>query len=240
MGKRPTPGSGIQDAGRVHGPWVQAQPPPPGVTQTTARRAPKARFLEPCRLDEGQRRAICAPLIAAALGDAEGRALFLSAVEYDVALARQAAGARPDADAKAPTAEPAPADSPFADIGVTAAGLAGRLRGLTGPEYALLAAALARADPSRGEVEVRSLDTLCVDLERLAAALLAPAVPPLADDARRFVRRVARAYEQCLEAPAQPEPAGPFMSVLRLLAAAAGLPLPDDPAVIAAVLDVPR
>jgi hypothetical protein len=240
MGKRPTPGSGIQDAGRMHGPWVQV-PLPQGSTQTTARRAPRARFLEPCRLDEGQRRAICAPLIAAALGDAESRALFLSAVEYDVALARQAAGARPDADARPPAAEPASADLPFADLGVAAAGLAARLRGLTGPECAVLAASFAGADPSGRELDALSLDSLCGGLERLAAALTAPAtVPALAEDARRFVRQVARAYEQCLEAPARPEPAGPFMSVLKPLADAAGLLLPDDPAAVAAVLEAPR
>lgn len=57
--------------------------------------------------------------------------------------------------------------------------------------------------------------------------------PPLGESDRRFVRRVARIYEQCLEVRAGVAPGNPFLAVLRVLAPEAGVRLPADPQALA-------
>jgi hypothetical protein len=61
-----------------------------------------------------------------------------------------------------------------------------------------------------------------------------PPLPPLDRASRRFLDRVARVYEEVLEAPAKLDTSGPFAALLRLVAGEAGIALPAEPADVAA------
>jgi hypothetical protein len=57
---------------------------------------------------------------------------------------------------------------------------------------------------------------------------------------RRFLDRVARVYEEVLEAPAEIDAARPFAPLLRLVAGEAGIALPADPGALSAAWRSPE
>jgi hypothetical protein len=244
-----------KDGGR-RGQWVNAHSPPPDPPdETAAPRPPKARFLEPYRLSDAQRAALLAPLIAAAVGDAESHALFLSAISYDLAKFRQAA-LRPEPETALPpiTVEPpiaqAKSNPTLAEIVAAADTLARQLRGLSDSERAAIGTAMRACDRFQRVYDDGYFDALREELERMSVAVArvpghsTPVSPPLprtapiiTDIGRRFVRRLAQIYEQCLETKPSATPGSPFTAVLLLLAAAAGVSLPSEPAAVDAVLE---
>lgn len=243
-----------KDGGR-RGQWVRAHSPPSDPPdETAAPRPPRARFLEPYRLSDAQREALLAPLVAAAVGDAESHALFLSAIAYDLAKFRRVA-LSPELQAAPP---PIAAQSPIAQtrsnptldgIVAAAAALAGQLCGLSETERAAIGAAMNSSDRFRRTYDDAYFDALREELERVSAAVARVATHPAAvsppspcpepsitDIGRRFARRLARIYEQCLETKPSATPDSPFTAVLMLLAPAAGVSLPSEPAEVAVVL----
>ncbi len=198
-----------------------------------------------------------APLIAAAVGDAESHALFLSAIAYDLAKFRRVALSPELQAAPPPIATQSPIEqtrsNPTLDgIVAAAAALAGQLRGLSETERAAIGAAMNSSDRFRRTYDDAYFDALLEELERVSATVARVATHPTAvsppapsprpepiitDLGRRFVRRLARIYEQCLETKPSTTPGSPFTAVLMLLAAAAGVSLPSEPAAVAAVLD---
>jgi hypothetical protein len=245
-----------KDGGR-RGQWVNAHSPPPDPPdETAAPRPPKARFLEPYRLSDAQRAALLAPLIAAAVGDAESHALFLSAISYDLAKFRQAAlrpepAAAPPPIAVEPPIAQARSNRTLEEIVAAADTLAGHLRGLNKTERAAIGAEMRACDHFQRIYDDGYFDALREELERMSLAVarvpvhcisvaspLPRTAPVITDIGRRFVRRLAQTYEQCLETkPAAATPGNPFTAVLMLLAAAAGVSLPSEPAAVVAVLE---
>ena len=142
--------------------------------------------------------------------------------------------------------------------------LAGLIVDLGPADRSALAAALQAADPYRRGYDRGYLEALCGELERIGGArldaTLPPAVsaeppvqsvaesvaapgeptePPLSEVGRRFVRRVARIYEQCLEARPAVDPEGPFFDVIQVLAPEAGVRLPIVRGALAPILGDP-
>ncbi len=247
---------GAKDGGR-RGQWVRAQSPPSDPPdETAAPRPPRARFLEPYRLSDAQREALLAPLVAAAVGDAESHALFLSAIAYDLAKFRRVALSLEPQAAPPPITAQSPIEqtrsNPTLDgIVAAAAALAGQLCGLSDTERAAIGAAMTSSDRFRRTYDDDYFDALREELERVSVAVARVAAHPTAvsppapsprpepiitDIGRRFVRRLARTYEQCLETKPSGTPDSPFTAVLMLLAAAAGVSLPSEPAEVAVVL----
>ena len=136
-------------------------------------------------------------------------------------------------------------------VAAAARALAGLLGVLARADKSALAAALQAADPFQRGYDGGYFDALCRELERIGGATLGaasplavaadpparpaaasaagavePLEPPLSESGRRFVRRVARVYEQCLEARPAVDPDGPFLCVLQVLAPEAGVRLP--------------
>lgn len=243
MRKATSEGDDAPKEGRARRYWVRAGHPASakGSTDGASKRASKARFLEPYRLADERRAELIDTLTAAGLGDAESRALFATAVEYDIAGFRQAG------------AEPVPAAAPvslpeLAALAGAVETLAERIAALAPAERALLAQTLEASDPLRRGYGGAYLDALSLELRRLAGAASASAsgpaatvagAPPPSESARRFVRRVARVYEECLESRPVVEPGGPFLAVLRLLAPEAGVGLPADAGCLVPILAEP-
>jgi hypothetical protein len=58
----------------------------------------------------------------------------------------------------------------------------------------------------------------------------------MSSGARRFVRRVARVYEEVLESKPNSLTDDPFLAALRLIAGEAGIALPRDPEALSTAL----
>lgn len=257
---------GKEGSGRRY--WVRANPvgAKPATGDTAGKRPPKARFLEPYRLSDERRKALIELLAAGNVGDGESRELFASAIEYDIANARQVLAREAPAEPPRPPApvssalEPLPeASEPTpalpADLGFTARSLAERITGLDGPLREAILRALQTGDPFQRVYGEAYLDALCSELLRLVDAVAnqprpapervderpAPPAPEaaLSEGARRFLRRVARVYEEVLECAADPVADGTFLEVLILVAEEVGIPLPQDPSRRAETLQAP-
>jgi hypothetical protein len=251
---------GKEGSGRRY--WMRANPlaPRAAPAEGPGKRPPKARFLEPYRLSEERRAALIRLLAEGDVGDGESRELFASAIEYDIAAARQAlsreAPAAAEPQPQAVVAEPA-ADarpSPAAmvpaapqDLAGTARALAERIAGLEVPVRDAIAELLQAQDRFRRSYDGSYLEALCTELTRLADAVagcaqsLPPATiqapePPLGEGARRFLRRVVRVYQEVLESRADPQSAPVFGAVLSLVSQEAGITLPREPATLAEAL----
>lgn len=257
---------GKEGSGRRY--WMRANPLAAKAVSVegSGKRPPKARFLEPYRLSEERRAALIQLLAEGGVGDGESRELFASAVEYDIANARQALTREPPAaagDPPMPAAAAPPAPEPLpgpaeaapalpADLAYTARLLAERIAGLEGPLRNAIAESLQGQDRFRRSYDGAYLDALCAELTRLADAVagqsqppppaITPAIvppaadPPLGEGARRFLRRVARVYEEVLESRADPGSGGTFGAVLVLVSEEAGIQLPRDAATLAEAL----
>jgi len=246
--------------------WMRASPVGSKATasEIPGKRGHKARFLEPYRLSEERRSALIQLLASGDIGDREGRELFASAIEYDIANARQVLArqvpapeqstAKPIAAATSTGEQEVIAKGPALpmDLAHTARSLAEHIAGLEGSVRIAIAAAIQARDPYQRAYDGSYLDALGVELKRIADAVenepagLAsvasePPAPaalerPLGEGARRFLRRVARVYEEVLESAADPSTDGTFESVLRLVSEEAGIALPRDPADLAGAL----
>ena len=250
--------------------WMRASPIGPKAIagEPSGKRGQKARFLEPYRLSQARRAALIDLLEGGGISDRDGRELFASAIEYDIANARQtlARDMRPPAPPQTPEQL---ADAPRsneqpeavtkgpalpADLAHTARSLAERIARLEGPVRAAILEAVQALDPFGRSYDGTYLDALGVELRRLADAVASeprdpdptaaeppdpvPVAldPPLDEGARRFLRRVARVYEEVLESTADPSSGGTFEAVLRLASEEAGIVLPRDPAALADTL----
>jgi hypothetical protein len=259
--------TGKERSGRSY--WMRAGPvgpKAPSNNDAQGKRASKARFLEPYRLAEAQRSALIRILAAGDIDDAEGRELFASAIEYDIANARQALareGAPPKSELPAP--EPAASLSPESlpkpispdpslptELADSARSLAAHIAALDEPVHNAIAKAMHEQDAFQRGYDSAYFVALHAELMRLAEAAAAafqaphpttsqppnptPPTRPLGEAARRFLRRVARVYEEVLETPANPAPGGTFESVLHLVSEEAGIVLPQDPAEVVSAL----
>jgi hypothetical protein len=264
---------GKEGSGRRY--WMRAAPMAPKAlpNEGPGKRPPKARFLEPYRLSEERRAALIEFLANGGIGDGESRELFASAIEYDIANARQALAREPPPPAAeppipapvpalAPEALPEPPDMALAlpaDLAYTARSLAERIAGLEGPVRNAIVESLQGQDRFHRSYDGAYLDALCAELTRLADAVACqpqcqsqqptpatilpsdpvppPPEPPLGEGARRFLRRVARVYEEVLESPANPQTDDTFLAVLGLVSGEAGILLPREPAKLTEVLE---
>lgn len=257
---------GKEGSGRRY--WMRAAPMAPKAlpSEGPGKRPPKARFLEPYRLSEERRAALIEFLANGGIGDGESRELFASAIEYDIANARQALAREPPPPAaEPPVPEPAPEAPPEppemalalpADLAYTARSLAERIAGLEGPVRNAIVESLQGRDRFQRTYDGAYLEALCAELTRLADAVACqsqhpppatippsdlvppppPPEPPLGEGARRFLRRVARVYEEVLESRANPQTDDTFVAVLGLVSEEAGIQLPRGPAKLAEVV----
>ena len=209
----------------------------------------KSRFLTPWYFDEETRAEISGLLETAGVGDEEGRQIFLTATEFEIAAARRARG---EASTKGPrqetvesgpepgaaTEDPVPAELPTA-----AAALARQLAGLPQAGRETLSRILTEADPLGRAYGPAFLEQLRWILERLAriqgpgpAARQTPEATEIPGDVPGLLAQLARIYRECLEVRLEPGDLPLFHQVLTLIARASDLGIPEDPEAIAGLL----
>jgi hypothetical protein len=226
--------------------WVRSVPQEPRAAASESKRPSKARFLEPYRLSEERRAALLEPLIAGGIGDSESRDLVAAAVEYDIASCRQS---EPECTTESEAASETEALLPnlhggsIPGLGDQTRALADAFDALDQPSRAAVATALHRTDPFRRGYDEGYLEAVGAELRRIAdavsstaAAPAPPADPPISDAARRLVRRIGSAFEECFERKAAIAEGGPLEPILRLIASEAGIRLPRDAAALAGAL----
>jgi hypothetical protein len=238
-----------------------AEPAP----RNALKRVKKAHFLEPYRLSDAGRTGLLDCLTEHAIGDTESRDLFAAAVEYGIARCRSTAKAparQPVADttASTPAPSPAPPQTPQARpraLAETAGRVARLLSDLDDPTRQAMAERLRQTDPFDRAHDKAYFDAISRELERIAEAASAlpdttpapvpasapapaktkPPADPLDDAARRLILRIADAYEACFETKVEARPAPPFITVTRLIAKDAEIPMPEDDAELTAVMN---
>lgn len=231
-----------------------AEPAP----RNALKRVKKAHFLEPYRLSDAGRTALLDCLTEHAIGDTESRDLFAAAVEYGIARCRSTAKAparQPVADttASTPAPSPAPPQARPSTLAETAGRVARLLSDLDDPTRRAMAERLRQTDPFDRAHDKAYFDAISRELERIAEAASAlpdttpaptpapvqtkPPADPLDDAARRLILRIADAYEACFETKVEPRPGTPFLTITRLIAKDAEIPMPEDDAELTAVMN---
>jgi|GEM_PF-1342323 len=212
----------------------------PAGTQEPApptKRPSSTRFVEPYRLDAEQRTAILSRLREQNIGDEESRNLFVAALEYDLASCERL---------MAPAQEPSASDHQENDSAPDAAAIAALVE--TAEKLAHQLANLDAATSLRLQQELEStrhlrrgygedyVGTLLGELRRVASvgklldrlAESVPPRPPYSDGARRFIRRIADAFEDCFELAPDTRPDSPFPIALDAIVTATDIDVPTD------------
>jgi hypothetical protein len=185
--------------------------------------------------------AIATLLEQAELGDDEGRRLFITAAEYEVAAYRLA----PD-DEPAPVAAPKPkskAEIELADLGRSAEQLLALLLRTHKTARKALVEKLTDSDTFGREHGERYLHQVELELGRIAdvcrqdeGSQEEPEVPPLSENARRLVAQLARIYGECLEVSLNPDQLDTFGRILCIIRDSDQIAIPCDPETLAGLV----
>ncbi|WP_089727665.1 hypothetical protein [Candidatus Thiosymbion oneisti] len=226
-------GHGSRDAvirGARASPAGGEEPVPPGRSSGT-------RFIEPYRFDSEQRAAILSRLQERSIGDEESRSLFVAALEYDLASCGwlTTPGQRP-ATSDHQENDPDLDAAAMAALVETAEKLVQELANLDTATSLRLQQGLESTDHLRRGDGGDCLETLLGELRRVVnvgrslgrlAGSVAPR-PAYSDEARRFVLRVADAFEDCFELAPDTRSDSPFPIALDAIVTATDIAVPTD------------
>ncbi len=176
-------------------------------------------------------------LTEGSIGDPDSRHLFAAAVEYSIA---SCGAGEPSADASRTAA--GSTDTELRELAEALELVSQRLAGLDPQDRTAVTSALQASDRFKRGYDEPYLDAVGEELKRISSAVSAAAetraaVLPASPVAPCFVSRVAAAYENCFEIKAELNPGTPFLAALRLLAAEAGIGLPDEPTALAGLIE---
>ena len=193
----------------------------------------KSRFVAPYYFQNEEHAAIAALLEQAELGDDEGRQLFITATEYEVA----AYCLTPD-DEPGLAVAPKPkskAEIELAGLGRSAEQLLSLLLGTHKTARRALAGKLTDSDTFGREHGERYLNQLELELSRIAdvcrleeEAQEPPEAPPLGENARKLITQLARIYGECLEVSLTPGHLDTFGRILCIIRDSAHIGIPCD------------
>jgi hypothetical protein len=172
--------------------------------------------MKPHLFGDAQREEILRAIERLDIGDDEGRRIFVFALEYELA---QFEALKASAGAAEPAAMPAAAPQ-LTTVTEGARSLLETLRTLEPAAEQILLEALSTSDRFDRRHERGYLDALERELECLAGLPATTATgpePTLPTAERRFVRTLAKAYHDCFESQATPEPRGPFARLIQTL-----------------------
>ena len=178
------------------------------------------RFLKPTQLDDDQRDVVAEVLSRLDIGDAEGRRIFVYALDYELTEYVNFLHKNPPA-----ADEPSPEIPHEIQLLTDALNqVVDSLNRLPEDSRARLFNGLKAHDDYQREYTQEYLDALLGELMRLQAACedsqQGPAVTRASSTERpesEFVRMLANAYTECFEEPPKPTKSGPFAQLLDVI-----------------------
>jgi hypothetical protein len=217
--------------------WVRGALSPGSSKSTSPKAKTGKRFVAPYRLSDEQREALLASLQGQGLGDAESRALFAAALEYDLASCNALTMPAQEPEQGSLTDHTFDSDAALAQLGQAAATLADQISRLEAKNAKRLTDGLQSADRFNRGYGDDYFCSLRKELERIAAVVLTnDAVqgteplpkPALSVDARRFILRAADAFSECFAIAPTAQDGATFLSVIEAITAATGVVIPVD------------
>jgi hypothetical protein len=207
--------------------------------------SPKSRFIAPYYFQTEEQTAIAALLEQAQLSDNEGRRLFITAMEYEVAsyCLTPDEGPTPVVAAVAAPKPKSKAEIELVDLGRSAEQLLALLQGTHKTARKTLVERLTDTDAFGREHGERYLNQLELELGRIAevcgqeeVAQEVPQAPPLGENARRLIVQLTRIYGECLEVNLIPDQMDTFARILCIIRDSAQIAIPCDPETLAGVV----
>jgi hypothetical protein len=202
-------------------------------------------FVEPWRLTDREKAAIAKALEKRKIGDAEGRRIFVGALEYELSAFRVA-------EARQPVEEPAPLEvdlSALRAIAGVAQDLAAKLGEIPQDQEPALLQTLEVQDEMGRGYSARYLDRLYQEVSRLAEACgllsaeLEAAQPREALPAEEtspamleLISSLTHVFEECFEQTPTTAARGAFAATLKAVADGVGLEIPRSREVLEQVL----
>lgn len=189
------------------------------------------RFLKPKQLDDDQREVVAEALSRLDVGDAEGRRIFVYALDYELTEYVNYLNKTPRLAEK-----PAPViPVELEEMHESLKQLLANLQNLTDHNRTQLCDRLTANDVYRRSYSDQYLDALSAELARMQAAcddlLRHPtheSQSPVERPESEFVRMLANAYSECFEEPPKPTESGAFAQLLELIGEQIGLDLKFD------------
>lgn len=188
-------------------------------------------FLKPKQLDDAQREVVADALLRLDVGDAEGRRIFVYALDYELTEYANFLNKMPLAEKKLTPEIPRALEDLH--------GLLGRILEkfdqLPDDNRTQLFERLQAHDDYRRQYGEEYLDALLSELKRVGAVcedlMRASSVKPSASHERpegQFVRMLANAYLECFEESPQPTESGSFARLLDIIGEQIGMDLNFD------------
>lgn len=210
--------------------------------ETKGGNSPKSRFVAPYYFQNEEQAAIFALLEQAELSDDEGRRLFITAAEYEVASYRLTPDDKP-APVPAPKSK-SKAEIELAGLGRAAEQLLALLLGTHKTARNALVRKLTDSDTFGREHGDRYLNQLELELGRIAdvcqqqkvEAQQEPETQQLGENVRKLTAQLARIYSECLEVSLTPEHLDTFGRVLCIIRDSAQIEIPCDPETLYGVI----
>ncbi len=222
---------------------------PESVTKQAGKKgenSPKSRFVAPYYFQDEEQAAIVALLEQAELGDDEGRRLFITAAEYEVASYLLTPDDEPaSAAVLKPTPKPkSKAEIELADLGRSTEQLLALLLGMHKTARRALVGKLTDSDAFGREHDDRYLNQLELELGRIADACRQQEevlheeleTPTLGENSRKLITQLARIYGECLEVSLSPTHLDTFGRILCIIRDSAQIKIPCDPDALAGVI----
>ncbi len=206
--------------------------------------SPKSRFVAPYYFQNEEQAAIAELLEQAELSDDEGRRLFITAAEYEIASYILTPDDEPVSAAAAKPKPKSKAEIELADLGRSTEQLLALLLGMHKTARRALVGKLTDSDTFGREHDDRYLNQLELELGRIADACRQQEedvpeeleAPALGENSRKLISQLARIYGECLEVSLSPTHLDTFGRILCIIRDSAQIGIPCDPDTLAGVI----
>lgn len=194
------------------------------------------RFVKPRFFEPKQQEAVESALRRLSIGDAEGRRIFVLALEYELAEYEKSA-----AEASEQQSMPAGTEM-LSDLGSAAAEISGLLSDLVSTQAEALCDQLSTTDPFSRRFDRDYVAALAAENNRVAAACREMETQPVSGNRglgvaeSHFIALVAQAYAECFEISVTTGENDPFFKLLVRIMEISGIDFPISEEVLAGVL----
>jgi hypothetical protein len=214
---------------------------PPKKSSAKTAKDSKSRFVGPYHFQDHERAEIIALLAQHNIGDDEGRALFASALEYEIATFRQTPENKPDS-IPTTSVRRLKRKTDLDNVQRIAQDLLQALERAKPTQRERLMQNLGATDRFGREHDERYLDRLIVELDHLiqACAHKAPDAQPRPSAAEQraavFMKQFVRIYQECLDVGISTNQLAPIKGILNIIHQSTGIDIPDKDETLNALL----